>query len=404
MNYGAVADEFHGVAFKALSAVEVDPNSSNQHEFNGAKALKKLFGESERRSFDARFFYFGDDEENVLVEDGYLTWYDARERHPTRSEHRLYFPDNAVMEQATAGDMIMFAQRSDGSVFVIVADPAGTVWNQLAWLFGTRLSNQDSFDFVQPDRERSLGFAGQFILEELGIQVEFADSDWLDKILGQFGSRFPTTAEFSEFARNTAEASPIDEPDATLLAWMEREELLFRQLEKHIVADRLKEGFLQDGSVDTDGFLSFSLSVQNRRKSRVGYALENHMQAILEAHKLSFTRGAMTENRSKPDFLFPTLVDYQNPSFPPMRLTMLGAKSTCKDRWRQVLAEADRISVKHLLTLEPGISKTQTDEMQSKQLQLVIPHQLHETYRPEQTDWLMRLDEFLSLLRERQAC
>jgi hypothetical protein len=30
---------------------------------------------------------------------------------------------------------------------------------------------------------------------------------------------------------------------------------------------------------------------------------------------------------------------------------MLGVKTTCSDRWRQVLAEADRIQLKHLLTL-----------------------------------------------------
>ena len=67
---------------------------------------------------------------------------------------------------------------------------------------------------------------------------------------------------------------------------------------------------------------------------------------------------------------------------------MLGVKSTCKDRWRQVLAEADRIEYKHLLTLETSISKHQTDEMQAKNLQLVLPRGLHETYTPEQQTWL----------------
>jgi len=56
---------------------------------------------------------------------------------------------------------------------------------------------------------------------------------------------------------------------------------------------------------------------------------------------------------------------------------MLGVKSTCKDRWRQVLAEADRIDQKHLLTLEAAISINQTAEMQSKQLQLVVPAAVH---------------------------
>ena len=45
-------------------------------------------------------------------------------------------------------------------------------------------------------------------------------------------------------------------------------------------------------------------------------------------------------------------------------------KSTCKDRWRQVLTEADRIEKKYLFTLEAAISNNQTDEMQAKNVQL----------------------------------
>jgi hypothetical protein len=36
---------------------------------------------------------------------------------------------------------------------------------------------------------------------------------------------------------------------------------------------------------------------------------------------------------------------------------MLGSKSTLKDRWRQVLDEADRITHKHLLTLSRACRK-----------------------------------------------
>lgn len=35
---------------------------------------------------------------------------------------------------------------------------------------------------------------------------------------------------------------------------------------------------------------------------------------------------------------------------------MLGAKTTIKERWRQVLEEANRIERKHLITLEPAVS------------------------------------------------
>jgi EcoRII C terminal len=148
--------------------------------------------------------------------------------------------------------------------------------------------------------------------------------------------------------------------------------------------------------------MSVSLSIQNRRKSRVGLALENHLEAIFKAYDLRFDRGKMTENKSKPDFLFPGANEYANLAFPAGRLTMLGSKSTSKDRWRQVLSEADRISPKHLVTLEPGISQNQTDEMQARQLQLVIPARLHETYRPAQRDWLMTMRAFVELVRHRQ--
>jgi hypothetical protein len=82
---------------------------------------------------------------------------------------------------------------------------------------------------------------------------------------------------------------------------------------------------------------------------------------------------------------------------------MLGAKSTCKDRWRQVLSEAERIQQKHLLTLEPGISENQTDEMKTKRLQLVVPSSIHETYREKQRQWLMNVGEFIGLVEARQT-
>jgi hypothetical protein len=110
----------------------------------------------------------------------------------------------------------------------------------------------------------------------------------------------------------------------------------------------------------------------------------------------------MTENKSKPDFLFPGVNEYANLAYPADRLTMLGSKSTSKDRWRQVLSEADRILPKHLVTLEPGISQNQTDEMQARHLQLVIPARLHETYQPAQRDWLMTMRGFVELVRDRQ--
>ena len=78
---------------------------------------------------------------------------------------------------------------------------------------------------------------------------------------------------------------------------------------------------------------------------------------------------------------------------------MLGVKSSCKDRWRQVLAEAKRIEIKHLLTLETAISKDQLRQMQEHRIQLVVPRKLHATYTSDGSYSLMDLVGFIKLVK-----
>ena len=53
-------------------------------------------------------------------------------------------------------------------------------------------------------------------------------------------------------------------------------------------------------------------------------------------------------------------------------------------------------------SLEPGISENQTNEMQTKALQLVLPIGIHNTYTESQRGWLMNVAEFIRLVDERQ--
>lgn len=403
MKSGHLSQYFTGVAAKRLSAVEADVFRSHQHEFNGVDGLKKIFGQAHgKQKFPARFIYLNDYDDEPVIADGFLTWYDARERHPTRSEHRLYFPTTAVSECAAEGDVLVLGCHPDGSVLVVIAEYGSTIANQVQWLFGVSDLAHPGFSVreeLETDQDR-IAFASRLILENIGVAVEeTTEETFLDAMLKKFNGGFPSTRDFSAYARSTLkDVNSQDGQDAAVMAWMEREEILFRTLERHLIADRLTKGF--DG--DVDGFISFSLSVQNRRKSRVGYALENHLQFMFDECGIRYSRTATTEQKSKPDFLFPGQVEYHDPSFSPLRLTMLGVKSSCKDRWRQVLAEADRIERKHLLTLETAISLNQTDEMQAKQLQLVLPRSLHSTYSPTQQSWIMDVAEFTALVRERQ--
>lgn len=409
MSQGLLRKCFKGVAAKRLSAVEADPQTSNQHEFNGVSGLKDILGTEEPKTFPATFVWLGNEQDGI-TEEGFLTWYDARRNHPTRSEYRLYYPSNAVSRMATAGDPVFIATRPDGTIMVITTKAESTLERQLLWLFelpdlpglteeGTKPFNIKKIETATEQAD----FAVRYILDELGLEPEEPETDHLDSLLEKFGAKFPTTSEFSLFARNTlTDVSPLDNPDNALLLWLNQEEILFRRLERHIVADRLRKGFCDDSGADIDGFISFSLSVQNRRKSRIGQAFENHLEEIFKQTGLKFKRGGKTEGRRKPDFLFPGENEYHNLSFPDSKLTMLGAKSTCKDRWRQVLDEAARIRDKHLITLEPGISEHQTDEMKDSNIQLIIPAGLYETYKPDQQSWLMNLSEFIELVKNRE--
>src|SRR5688572_13462743 len=125
MSQGWLSEYFRGLAFKRLSAVEAHPERSNQHEFDGVQQLRSLLG-AERATFGADFIYLADDENDVVSATAFVTWYDARERHPTRSEYRLYFPTTAVSERAAEGDLAVIARREDGTILVAIADEGST--------------------------------------------------------------------------------------------------------------------------------------------------------------------------------------------------------------------------------------------------------------------------------------
>lgn len=399
MRRGRLSDLFVGVVTKRLTLVETITKKSNQHEFQGVKPFRDLLGLEDRRRIPSRFIWIAGEQE-AISDDGFMSWSNVRKDKPRAPEYHLYYNGNSVTGLMEPGDILFLALRPDDSLLAIIVPSGSTIQSQLLWLFG--LDHQPELAFA-PVRNAEVDFATRYILEELGIEPEEPEVDEIDPLIEGFGSVFPSTRILSDAARKSLTSISItDDPDAALLAWMDREEQMFRRLERLIVGDRIKEGFVNETGADVDSFIAVSLSIQNRRKSRVGLALENHLEAIFKAYDLRFDRGKMTENKSKPDFLFPGVANYADTAFPADRLTMLGSKSTSKDRWRQVLSEADRISPKHLVTLEPGISQNQTEEMQARHLQLVIPARLHETYQPAQRNWLMTMRDFIGLVRHRQ--
>lgn len=215
---------------------------------------------------------------------------------------------------------------------------------------------------------------------------------------------FPDTVEMASFVRKCiidahryTKRQISEKADSILLEWTDAEFQLFRGLEEKIYRPTFTKPFSNCQSL-----VEFSNSILNRRKSRAGKSLEHHLSEIFTASDLLFEEQVITENKKKPDFIFPDGESYHNFEFPAEKLIMLGAKTTCKDRWRQVLNEADRIDHKHLFTLQRGVSRNQLQEMKDERLTLVIPKSNKSLFLEEFHDNIMCLSDFIGMVREKQ--
>ncbi|MBW6506897.1 MAG: type II restriction endonuclease [Rhodobacteraceae bacterium] len=246
---------------------------------------------------------------------------------------------------------------------------------------------------------------GRFLMwspEQPGLFPPYAAgraSCWLEpaEIPPAWLARFPTGAEI---VRKTVELRPErgTAPDKRLLRRRDCEFEIFRSLEEAIELPAIHAGF-----TSLDDFISRAQTVLQRRKARSGRSLELHTREILIEERfregVDFQHGPQSEPGKRPDFLFPSQGAYRDPGFPAARLRMLATKTTCRDRWRQVINEADRIPVKHLLTLQEGVSEAQFREMTQANVRLVVPEPLIAKFPASIRADLQTLESFMGDLR-----
>ncbi len=232
-------------------------------------------------------------------------------------------------------------------------------------------------------------FAGGASVASCQIKPNQMPSHWL--------AAFPSAAEI---VRKAVELRPLqsEKPDVRLMRRRDCEFEIFKAVEEQIEGRKIAAGF-----GDLSEFLGLAQTILQRRKSRAGRSLELQTKEILVEEGLveghTFSHGSKSENDKKPDFLFPSADAYGDSSFPGERLRMLASKTTVRDRWRQVLNEADRIKTKHLLTLQEGVSEPQFAEMKAANVQLVVPAKLIEKYPKSIRPELMTLDSFIYEVR-----
>jgi EcoRII C terminal/Restriction endonuclease EcoRII, N-terminal len=188
-------------------------------------------------------------------------------------------------------------------------------------------------------------------------------------------------------------------PDARLLRRRVCEYEMFQSIESAFFLPRIQSGNFQTIEV----FVGLAQSILQSRKSRSGNSLELHAREIMIEEGFSpdidFCHKPTVESGKKPDFIFPSQAAYNDPHFPETHLRMLAAKTTCKDRWRQVINEANRIKEKHLLTLQEGISENQFAEMREEGIKLVVPDGLHQSYNEAVRPYLISFESFIADIR-----
>lgn len=108
-----------GFCSKELKAVDCN-EGSNQHEFNVNKDMKKLLGGDERHFTNSSWLYIGKSEQ--IKTNDTLSLYDARKKHPTRSEWRLYYGGNDAIEKAREGDWLYILKLSQDLLILLIIE------------------------------------------------------------------------------------------------------------------------------------------------------------------------------------------------------------------------------------------------------------------------------------------
>lgn len=316
-----------------------------------------------------------------------IIWYNNRlHKTGTRNECRLTNwggVQSPVLDPDSTGAICVFAFRQD--------DPKKDAEGCVVWLCTTVEEEDAVEDQVGPvEPGEGLAYDASTTITLTNLPHDTPCSLKPDEIPLEWKLNFPDGLTVVNMAVARLPSVLSLTPDKRLVRRRDCEFEIFRCVEEAAVLPRIKEGFSK-----VEHFIKYANAVTNRRKQRSGKSLELQAKRIFDEETLPHAHNQVSEGTKRPDFLFPSADAYHDPSFPDAKLRMLGAKTTCKDRWRQILPEADRVPNKHLLTLQLGISLKQFKQMQEADVTLVVPKGLHDSYNKAIRPHLMTLESFI---------
>jgi EcoRII C terminal/Restriction endonuclease EcoRII, N-terminal len=324
---------------------------------------------------------------SILWQDGRtrkstITWYGDK----SRSEYRLtrFGRDFPFLNEDVVGDLLVLIPKSLDDFLAYVLD----------------------YDDDIEEMQTALGVEAftSWGIYQKGIpqQVESED-ECIDRRIREFSSAltaFPTGEVFSETTRRILQDclkrfQQLRADDA-LVRCYKTEYQVFQSVERLLCQNEVTRLFK-----NVDDFLRTAASIMNRRKARAGRSFENHVEHLLAQaqipHKMRPSLGA----HGKPDILIPDETAYYDKTWPDEKLFIVGLKTTCKDRWRQVLNEGHRIPTKYILTLQQGITNAQLKEMQTAGVTLVVPQSLHKNFPLARRADILSVETFIQTVRQR---
>ena len=155
---------------------------------------------------------------------------------------------------------------------------------------------------------------------------------------------------------------------------------LYRQHEVRARGSKLIRLLLGDGGTPTvrsivthlvrdfSGFYSEMLNASQQRKSRVGTGFETHIRSLLDAGSVPYAEQRVVSSL-RPDFVLPSVELYQSSS--PDAL-VLSAKTTLRERWKQVTMEKRGCPV-FLATMDEKVAVASVRKMKEHDVYLVVP-------------------------------
>jgi len=373
-------------AVKRLAAVEIQPKTSNQHELNAGKLRRGLGFPEGRSEGPLRILsYVGPDEDPEVLE-GQFTLYDAREHHPARSEYRLYYRLPGLMEVAKPDDLLaLYRDVESGGLQGVLARPGTRMERHLERLL--RAGDKDALrSLVVRTPSPSPADAGEWVqtLLPIGESTDLATAARIHPLFSAAVNQaaLPATRLMAGAGQEIAAAvwGALPDPDEYMRRSLDSESELYFAIEREL-GTRSLNALLGKGSTDLDELLAWALRIQQSRKARRGQSLQHHFSYLLDRDGIPYTAQCVTEGGETPDFVIPGHAQYHDSRFPPDRLRMVACKSRVRERWGQILKEADRIQQKFLLTVDDSLSADVLRSMDEVELRVFLPaHILHGQY------------------------